>query len=74
MRLTRRGLVALPAAALALAGWTITSCGPTAGPQPQVSTPAASRVELTEVTYQGLDAAVKEQTGKVVLIDVWFRA
>ena len=30
-------------------------------------------VELKQVTYAELDAKVKEQKGKVVVIDVWFR-
>ena len=62
---TRRGFLATPAVlAAALAG-----CGDTTQP---TRVPAVAGVELTEVTYQGLDAAMKEQRGKVVMVDVWF--
>ena len=30
------------------------------------------KVELAEVTIAGLEAAIKENSGKVVLVDVWF--
>lgn len=32
----------------------------------------AKPIELTEITVAGLDAAIKENKGKVVIIDVWF--
>jgi hypothetical protein len=69
MRLTPRRIAALPA--LALASGLFAGCG-----RAPVATapPAEGPVELAEVTYKGLDAAVKEQKGKVVLIDVWFLA
>lgn len=60
MRITRRGF--FPLAAGLLAGCGSTSNAPD-GP-----------VELTPITYAGLDAAVKEQKGKVVLIEMWFLA
>jgi hypothetical protein len=61
MRITRRGF--FPAAAGLLAG-----CGSKSGNAP------GGPVELTPITYAGLDAAVKEQAGKVVLIEMWFLA
>jgi hypothetical protein len=48
------------------------ACGPTATTKPNQAGPANS-VELVTVTLAGLNAAVAEQKGKVVLIDVWFR-
>ena len=39
----------------------------------QVPLSKDSTVELKQVTYAELDAKVKEQKGKVVVIDVWFR-
>jgi ABC-type glycerol-3-phosphate transport system substrate-binding protein len=67
MRLPRRGLLGL-----ALAGGLLAGCGQTTVSTTSATTAPAGTVELTQVTYQGLDAAVKEQRGKVVLIDVWF--
>ena len=58
MRITRRSF--FPVAAGLLAGCGSRSSAPD-GP-----------VELTPITYAGLDAAVKEQKGKVVLIEMWF--
>lgn len=38
---------------------------------PDKTTAAAGKVELLDVTFAGLDEAVKKNTGKVVLVDVW---
>ena len=67
MRLPRHGLLGL-----SLAGGLLAGCGQTTVSTTSATAPAAGTVELTQVTYQGLDAAVKEQRGKVVAIDVWF--
>jgi hypothetical protein len=59
----RRGRFAAPAIlALALAG-----CG--GGETGQTTAPDG--VDLTEITAAGLDRAIAEQKGKVVLVDVW---
>jgi hypothetical protein len=60
---TRRGLLAAPAVLAALVG-----CG---GGSQDAKAPAVAGVELTEVTTAGLERAVAEQKGKVVLLDVW---
>ena len=46
-------------------------CG---GPQPEPTARVASAagVTLSEVSVAGLEAAIAEQKGKVVLLDVWF--
>jgi thioredoxin-like negative regulator of GroEL len=60
---TRRGFLAAPAVlAAALAG---------CGGSPDAKAPAVPGVELTEITTAGLERAVAEQKGKVVLLDVW---
>lgn len=59
MRITRRGF--FPAAGLLVAGCSSKSGTAQDGP-----------IEITPITYAGLDAAVKEQKGKVVLIEMWF--
>ncbi|OWK38503.1 TlpA family protein disulfide reductase [Fimbriiglobus ruber] len=45
---------------------------PAAPPADAAPAATAETVELKEVTFAGLDAAVKEHKGKVVAIDVWF--
>jgi hypothetical protein len=45
------------------------ACGPSS---PSVKS-GSDKVDLLTVSYAGLNAAVAEQKGKVVLIDVWFR-
>jgi hypothetical protein len=45
-------------------------CGGPAAPQ--VARTAAPAVTLAEVSVAGLEAAIAEQKGKVVLLDVWF--
>ncbi len=74
MRFPRCGLIVLPAAALAAAGWLLTGCGrqQSADPAATVSTPADRPVELVEVSAKGFEQAVQEQKGKVVLVDGWF--
>ncbi len=67
----RRGTLVLPAAALAVSAWLLAGCGKQS-PGSAAVTQTDRPVEMTEVTYQGLDAAMKEQRGKVVMIDVWF--
>ena len=68
MRLHRGGLLGL-----VLAGGLLAGCGrTTVSTAPAVAPAAGGAVEVTQVTYQGLDAAVEEQKGKVVAIDVWF--
>jgi hypothetical protein len=61
---TRFGRLSPLGLALLFAGCGAKSGGPAAG---------GEGVDVIEVTYQGLDAAVKEQVGKVVVIDVWYR-
>lgn len=59
---------------LALAGMVLSlpvACQ--SGSGPTAKAPATTPVELTEITYAGLEAAVKEQLGQVIVIDVWFR-
>ena len=63
MPITRRQFAPVAVAGL-LAG-----CG-----GPTTTTAPVAGVGLADITYAGLDAAVKEQKGKVVLIDVWFLA
>ena len=43
------------------------------GPSSPTGQSGNEKVELLTITYAGLNAAVAEQKGKVVLIDVWFR-
>ena len=59
MRITRRGF--FPIAAGLLAGCSSRSGNTSDGP-----------IELTPITYAGLDAAVQEQKGKVVILEMWF--
>jgi hypothetical protein len=65
----------------AAATFAVIGCGGTP-PPPSGSAPAdakaptapresAARVEVLPITYAGLDRAVREQKGKVVLVDVW---
>jgi hypothetical protein len=56
-----------PAALLLVAAF---GCGGPAD-RPLAQTPTAG-VTLAEVSVAGLEAAVAEQKGKVVLLDVWF--
>ena len=63
MRLTRRGWLAATAGLLAGCGSTTTAPAPV---------PTARTVELTPVSARGLDQALAELKGKVVLVDVWF--
>jgi hypothetical protein len=74
VRFLRRGLIVLPAVALALAGWLLTGCGrqQSAETATSVSTPADRPVELVEVSAKGFERALQEQKGKVVLVDGWF--
>jgi hypothetical protein len=41
------------------------------GDAPRAGGPAGRTVELTEVRYAALDAALREQRGKVVVVDFW---
>lgn len=66
MRFTR--LILLPAAILTVVVGLV-GCGQRSATVTQ--TPADGKVELTEATYAGFDQAVKEQKGKVVMIDIW---
>jgi hypothetical protein len=59
--------ILLPAALAAVVG--LAGCGQRSATVSQA--PAADKVELTEATYAGFDQAVKEQKGKVVMIDIW---
>ncbi|MGL6095070.1 MAG: TlpA family protein disulfide reductase [Fimbriiglobus sp.] len=69
----RRSFLILPLA-LGLAGCQTKITPPASPPaDPDSQLPTATRpVELTEVSVAGLDAAVRENRGKVVLLDVWF--
>jgi hypothetical protein len=60
--------ILLPAALLAVVG--LAGCGQRSATTVSQA-PAADKVELTEATYAGFDQAVKEQKGKVVMIDIW---
>lgn len=69
MRLAHVAALVLPSAVLVAAlGCTAKKAS---GPAAE---PATAAVSVTRVDYDGLDKAVKNYQGKVVLIDVWFRA
>ena len=67
MRLHKQSWFAVPFTA-GLFAFGLLACN---GPAPSSKD---TSVELKQVTYAELDAKVKEQKGKVVVIDVWFRA
>jgi hypothetical protein len=78
MRIPARSALTAAAIGAALAG-----CRDSSPPQRGTETPApvetappprvapTGRVEVAPVTFAGLDAAIKEHMGKVVLVDVW---
>jgi hypothetical protein len=66
---------------VAAATLAVIGCGDTPPPRsgsaptdtkaPAAPRETAARVEVLPITYVGLDRAIKEQKGKVVLVDVW---
>jgi hypothetical protein len=54
-------------------GTTARPEGRETAPPPQKAAPDSptSRVEVLPITYAGLDRAIQQQKGKVVLVDVW---
>lgn len=61
--------ILLPAALAAVVG--LAGCGQRSATTVSQAPAADGKVELTEATYAGFDQAVKEQKGKVVMIDIW---